>query len=331
MTESPALRVRHLTVTVGGHPPAVPVFDVSLTIGEAEIVGLVGESGCGKTMTALAIADLLPVGAHLSAESMAINGQELLSMPRGRKAKVLGQGLAVVFQDPSAALNPVRRVGRQLVEASRHHRKLSRTAASLEAQDRLREVRIAAPARRMAEYPDSFSGGMRQRAVIAMGLMNRPALLIADEPTTALDVTVQADVIEVLRSINSTDGVAILFVSHNIALVADVCDRVLVMYGGTIVEELPADSLLEGSRHPYTAALIRSVPSLETPRDQPLATIPGSPPDPREPHVGCPFAARCELAMERCVTERPPLTRLDHLHRCACWVTAPPEVGHAPD
>jgi oligopeptide/dipeptide ABC transporter ATP-binding protein len=228
----------------------------------------------------------------------------------------------MVFQDPMSSLNPALRVGRQIAEVAEVHAGASRSAAMKQAALALASVGIPDAAARLSAYPHELSGGMRQRAVIAMGLMEHPQLLLADEPTTALDVTVQKQFLDLLLEVNRTRGTAILLVSHDIAVVGTFCERVLVMYAGRIVEEIPSDMLLGQAAHPYTRALLAAVPDMSTDRTKPLATIPGRPPAPGEAGSGCAFAPRCPLAIDRCRHERPELVALGSGHRAACWVTA---------
>jgi oligopeptide/dipeptide ABC transporter ATP-binding protein len=225
----------------------------------------------------------------------------------------------MVFQDPMTSLNPTRRIGGQLAEVAREHEGLSRADALARAVDRLRSVRVPAAERRARQYPHEFSGGMRQRAMIGMGLMGRPALIVADEPTTALDVTVQQQVLALLQSIRADGDVALLLISHDVAVVAQVCDRVLVMYAGRVVEELAARDLRTRARHPYTRALIAAVPDMHTDLERPLPVIPGRPVDPAHVPAGCAYAARCPLATEQCVEADPPLVADATGARVACW------------
>ncbi len=308
----PVLELSNLSVSFGrGDRRTTVVNDVSLCIEPGEIVGIVGESGSGKTLTAMAAADLLPTGAEMHADRWMFEGHDLSRITRGNRGPVLGGRLAVVFQDPMSSLNPARTVGAQMSDVVRVHHGQSRQAARATAVDRLREVRVTAPERRVDEYPHEFSGGMRQRAMIAMGLMTPPALLIADEPTTALDVTVQADVMSLIAELNREHGTAVILVSHNIALIAEVATRVLVMYAGRIVEEIDAGSLATSSRHRYTRALIGSVPRLDAAKDQPLVTIVGAPPDPSTIIGGCSFSPRCTHVSEECRSSRPALVESD--------------------
>jgi oligopeptide/dipeptide ABC transporter ATP-binding protein len=222
------------------------------------------------------------------------------------------------------SFNPTRRMGGQLAEVARHHQQLGRKQALARAVDRLRAVRISEPEHRAHQYPHEFSGGMRQRAMIGMGLMGTPALIVADEPTTALDVTVQPQVLDLLRSIREADDVALVLISHDVTVVGEVCDRVLVMYAGRIVEDLPAAQLGTAARHPYTRALVAAVPDMDTDLDRPLAVIPGRPVDPTDVPSGCAYAARCPLASARCRTEEPPLATGPAGDRVACWHAGEP-------
>jgi oligopeptide/dipeptide ABC transporter ATP-binding protein len=319
---SSALEVRDLVVSFPGPSGRVDVVKgITFTVGEGEIVGIVGESGSGKTMTALAVAQLTPFPGQVSGV-VRLHGTDLGRVPRSRLPKLLGTDVAVVFQDPMSSLNPALKVGEQMTEGARTHRGLDRRRANELAAARLAEVHIPAPERQMKRYPHEFSGGMRQRALIAMGLMNEPSLLIADEPTTALDVTIQAQIMDVLAEVNDVHRTAIVLISHNLALVSQHCHRVLVMYAGRVVEELDADQLRTDPLHPYTRALLDAVPELGQPRDQRLASIPGETPDIASPPPGCPYHPRCPLAIDRCRSERPLLVTRpgEHGRRVACHV-----------
>ncbi|MER7278699.1 dipeptide/oligopeptide/nickel ABC transporter permease/ATP-binding protein [Dactylosporangium sp. NPDC000244] len=298
------VEVRDLTVGFGVGRAAVR--GVSFRIARGEAVGLVGESGSGKSLTALALADLLPVTATAAAGMMVV--------PKA------GTETAVVFQDPMTSLNPALRVGRQLAEVAEVHRRATRRQAWRSAVERLAAVGIPTAERRARQRPHEYSGGMRQRAMIGMGLMGTPRLIIADEPTTALDVTVQRQVLDLLAQARRDSGAALLMISHDLGVVAQVCDRVLVMYAGVIVEELPVADLFTGARHPYTRALAHAVPTMSTDLEAELATIPGRPPQPGERIEGCPFAPRCASAEDRCRTEAPPTERRDDGEgSVACW------------
>jgi len=341
-----AVVVENLRITLpsGGGPRAL-VDGVSFRLRAGEVLGIVGESGSGKTLTSLAIGQLLPHPLRTTATRIELGGIELTTLPPGRLARVLGTGLAMIFQDPMSSMNPASRAGSQLTDGVRRHRGLSRSEASAEAVQRLGEVRIGDARRALRRYPHQFSGGMQQRIMIAMGLMARPRVLIADEPTTALDVTVQAQVLEVLRDINASEGTAIILISHNLGVINQLCDRVLVMYAGRVVEEGDRERLLADPQHPYTKALLASVPVLPgtvlpgtvlpgtvpsgTSPAAELKTIPGRPPRPDEDVPGCSFAARCPLAISRCTAERPALTAAAAGGKVACFVVTGAITGEA--
>jgi oligopeptide/dipeptide ABC transporter ATP-binding protein len=296
------------------------VQDVSFRIAPGELVGVVGESGSGKSVTMMSIAQLAPAGAAVTATSLTFAGDELATLKPAQAGKVLGTRVGVVFQDSLTALNPALRVGTQLAEVPRVHGGASRSAAHEQAVAALDEVGIPDPERRASQFPHEFSGGMRQRALIAMSQIGSPSLIIADEPTTALDVTVQRRVLTLLRQECAETGAAALVVSHDIAVLAELCQRILVMYAGRIVEDVDVRLLAtpEALAHPYTRALAASLPDLETDRTQPLATIPGEPPDLSKPLAGCAFAPRCAFATEACRTSAPPLAAHAHGGRVAC-------------
>jgi oligopeptide/dipeptide ABC transporter ATP-binding protein len=310
------LEVRDLTVSFPGG--VTPVRQVSLTVHPGEIVGLVGESGSGKSMTAAAIGRIVPYPGLAGSARTLLCGVDLDGLTDAERRRMLGSSLAMVFQDPTSSLNPALRVGGQLAEVATLHDGATRTEARARAVERLERVRIKEPAQVVRQYPHELSGGMRQRAVIAMGLMGTPRLIIADEPTTALDVTVQREVVKVLREVVDDTQAGALFISHDIAVVSELCDRIAVMYAGRIVEELDADAL-HTARHPYTRALIGSLPDMDTDRSRPLTTIPGRQPSPADVGAGCAFADRCPLATIRCRATRPELATTVHGHAVACW------------
>ena len=295
------------------------VDGVTFSMLRGETVGIVGESGSGKTLTALGLSQLVSYPGVVDWRVMRINDQDLATASSERQRRLLGASLALVSQDPMTALNPALRVGGQLAEVARVHLGQSRARARELAVQRLDDVLISEPARRAHQFPYEFSGGMRQRAVIAMGLMGDPQLIVADEPTTALDVTVQKQVLQLLSDLNTQTGAALLLISHDIAVVSNVCTRILVMYGGRIVEDASSSQLLADAAHPYARALIAAVPSMTSDRDADLATIPGRPPTLAEIPLGCPFAARCAHADDRCRAEMPPLADLHPGWRVACW------------
>lgn len=304
---APALAVENLRVSFPTAQAWVrPVDGVTFSVAPGESVGIVGESGSGKTLTALAVGGLVPDPGVVTAERLEVAGVRLPGRTERELRRLLGTSLAMVFQDPATSLNPSMRVGWQLAEVAMVHQGASRGVALRRAVDRLRLVRVSAPERRARQYPHELSGGMRQRAMVGMGLMGTPALLVADEPTTALDVTVQQQVLQVLRRVQRESGAAVLLISHDIAVVSQVCQRVLVMYAGRVVEDLPAAQLAD-ARHPYTRALVASVPDLTTDLARPLATVAGRPPGPAAGRTGCAFAPRCQFADEQCRAEEPAL------------------------
>jgi peptide/nickel transport system ATP-binding protein/peptide/nickel transport system permease protein len=320
-----ALEVTDLSVSFPARRGTFRVVDgVSFSLGKGERIGIVGESGCGKTTTALALAQLVPYPGTVEG-SVKLQGRELMSGNGYDRAleKHLGTSLAVVYQDPLSSLNPALKIGPQMTEASEVHLGISRRLAAKTAADRLREVNIPAAESQLGRYPHELSGGMRQRVMIAMGLMMNPALFICDEPTTSLDVTVQAQIVDVLAKLNADHGSAIILISHNLALVSQNTDRVLVMYAGRIVEDLTAEQLLKGGKHPYTRQLLASIPDTSRPREKRLEFIAGQAPDPAALPPGCPYSVRCPIAFNRCRVERPPLRTHPEMRRVACWAVDP--------
>jgi oligopeptide/dipeptide ABC transporter ATP-binding protein len=313
------LDVRNLRVVFPGHPTPIEIVKgVDFSVSEGEVLGIVGESGSGKTMTSLAVAQLVPHPGSVTG-SVRLNGEELSELPRAKLDKLLGTSVAVVFQDPMSSLNPALTIGVQLTEGVQKHLHEPPDKARTEAIARLNEVNIPTPRVQLDRHPHELSGGMRQRVMIAMGLMTNPRLLIADEPTTALDVTIQAQIMDLLEQVNEDHRTAVILISHNLGLVRQNCDRVLVMYAGRIVEELPSDRLTIDPLHPYTRALLAAVPDIAHDRSQPLEFIPGQTPDIGNPPRGCPYHPRCPLAMDICRERTPPLERHGIDRRVACW------------
>ena len=319
---APVLSVRELGVSFPrkGAPPTTVVDGVSFDIMPGEIVGIVGESGSGKSMTARSVLRLLPKSAELSG-SIRFRGREIPEMTDEEIRDMRGALVSMVFQDPMTSFNPVLRIGDQIAEAiALHDRERSgRRALRDRVASLLAMVGIADPAERARSYPHEFSGGMRQRALTAMAVANSPALLIADEPTTALDVTVQDQVLSLLRELNEGSGTAILLITHNIAVVASLCRRVIVMYAGRVIEDGPTDDVLTAPRHPYTWSLLQSVPRLDQAGKR-LTAIKGQPPDPATPLAGCKFHPRCPWAEQRCGEREPPLSPLGQAHGVRCWL-----------
>jgi peptide/nickel transport system ATP-binding protein len=295
-----------------------PVDGISLTVAQGETVGLVGESGCGKTMTAMSVLRLLPPGGHIAAGSIRMNGTDLVPLSPAEMRKVRGRDIAMVFQDPMTSLNPTMTIGRQIAGPVRAHLGSSRAAATRRAAEVLGLVGVPRPAERLDDYPHQLSGGLRQRVMIAMALACEPKLLIADEPTTALDVTIQAQILRLLEDLTERLNMGMLLVSHDMGVIAGRTDRVLVMYAGRIVEAASTDSLFSGPRHPYTAALLQSIPRLDQGGQQ-LYSIPGRPPDLSSPPAGCRFAPRCRHATQECREQVPVLDGPDPAHSYACF------------
>ena len=310
-------------LTSSGKVQAVRV--VSFSLNKGEIVGIVGESGSGKSVTSMSILRLLPDTARIDPESSILfEGRDLSRLPKKQLRDIRGQKIAMIFQDPMSSLNPLIPVGNQVEEMIKiHHRELSGEELRKRALALFQDVRIPEPEKRFAQYPHQFSGGMRQRVMIAMALANRPDLLIADEPTTALDVTIQDQILKQLRALQREWNTAIIFITHDLGVVAELCQRVLVMYGGLIMEESPIDDLFERPRHPYTLGLLRSIPALNQDKGARLDSIPGSPPDMTNPPAGCPFAPRCPYARQICARELPPYAAVGEGHRSMCWLLQP--------
>jgi oligopeptide transport system ATP-binding protein len=297
------------------------VNGISFQLDEGETLAVVGESGCGKSVTMLSILRLIPIPPGEIASGEAIyRGRDLLALSEHEIEDLRGKEIAMIFQDPMTSLNPVLTIGRQINESLRIHLGMDQEKARLRTIELLEQVGIPAPGERLGDYPHQFSGGMRQRVMIAMALACTPNLLIADEPTTALDVTIQAQIIELVVRLRQQLGMAIIWITHDLGVVAGLAERVIVMYAGYIVEEAVVYDIYEDPRHPYTHALLGALPRVDRRRDQRLKSIPGAPPNLLvEPH-GCPFAPRCEYAYERCRQEMPPLTLVTPKHLIACWI-----------
>ena len=314
---APLVAVRDLTVDFAAGARASRAVDgVSLEIAPGEALGIVGESGSGKSVTWLAALGLLPTKARVTG-SVRLEGKELVGAPRGNLEQVRGKRIAMIFQDPSSCLNPVHRIGWQLVEAIALHRGLSGRAAEAEALRLLDQVGIADARRRLSDYPHLLSGGLNQRVMIAMALAGEPDLLVADEPTTALDATIQAQILSLLGNIRHDTGMALVLISHDLGVVAENVDRVAVMYAGRLVEEAPGADLFGAARHPYTQGLLAALPTLTGPRRR-LAAIPGTVPEPGNMPAGCRFAPRCPVAETRCSTVPPHSRIVGFRHAAAC-------------
>lgn len=297
------------------------VRGVSFDLVEGEVLAIVGESGCGKSVTAQTIMKLNPMPpARIASGDILLGEHDIVKASEKDMMRIRGKDVSMIFQDPMTCLNPTMQVGKQLTEAIRHHRKLSREEANKEAIKLLETVKIPNPKQRAKQYPHEFSGGMRQRVMIAMALSSSPKLLIADEPTTALDVTIQAQIMELLLEIKEQTNTAIILITHDLGVVASVADRVAVMYAGKIVETGTAKEIFYHSSHPYTNALLQSLPRTEMDRSVRLVSIPGTPPDLLSPPEGCGFASRCTNCMKICLTQLPPEICVGENHKAACWL-----------
>jgi len=294
------------------------VRGVSLSASAGQAVGLVGESGSGKSLTLRAVMDLLPVPATITGGTIVVNGVDVSNMSAKQRREHLSSAMAMIFQDSLTALNPTMRVGDQIAEVPVRRLGMSRSSARARATELLDQVGIKDPERRYRAYPHELSGGMRQRICIAIALSAEPGLILADEPTTALDVTIQAQVLGVLARLRRDQGVGLVLVTHDLAVISGTCEHLNVMYGGRIVEDGPTGELIHAPRHPYTAALLRSVPDPDLPVHR-LLSIAGAPPDLLEAIPGCAFAPRCPAVIDRCNTEQPPLAPIGRMRASACW------------
>ena len=297
------------------------VNGVSFSLNEGETLAVVGESGCGKSVTMMSIMKLIqmPPGKIVGGEVI-FRDSDLLKLSEEAMEQIRGREIAMIFQDPMTSLNPVLTVGRQITETLRTHTPMTPEQCRDRAAQLLELVGIPDPVKRLDDYPHQFSGGMRQRVMIAMALACTPSLLIADEPTTALDVTIQAQIVELVKDLKKSVGMAMIWITHDLGVVAGMADRVLVMYAGYVVEEAPVDDLYENTLHPYTLALLQALPRADRRRDQSLKSIKGSPPNLLMEPKGCPFAPRCEFVQEKCIHENPTLAEFEPNHKVACWV-----------
>ncbi|GCD82881.1 ABC transporter ATP-binding protein [Parageobacillus thermoglucosidasius] len=317
------LEVEHLKVTFptyGGEVQAVR--DVSFSIDQGEVVAIVGESGSGKTVTVQTIMGLIPT-KNIKAGNIRFNGKDIIHLSKKEMRKLKGSEIGMVFQDPMTSLNPTMKIGKQIAEGIRKHQKLSKAEAKQKAIELLRLVGIPNAEERYHQYPHEFSGGMRQRVVIAIALACNPKLLIADEPTTALDVTIQAQILDLMKDLQRKMGMSIILITHDLGVVAEMAQRVIVMYGGTVVETGSVFDIFENPKHPYTWGLLRSIPNLHDKEKKRLVPIDGSPPDLFSPPKGCPFAPRCPYAMEICVEKSPQEFDISNRHTASCWLNDP--------
>jgi len=324
--EAPLLSVEDLRVQFWtGSGTVHAVNGISFDIGPGETLGIVGESGCGKSVTALALLGLLPRAGRVRSGSARFDGRDLLQLRQRALRRLRGREIAMIFQDPMTSLNPVLTIGRQIREPLETHFGMNRKAASARAAELLDRVGIPSPDARLSDYPHQFSGGMRQRAMIAMALACRPKIMIADEPTTALDVTIQAQILALLRELVAEERTALVLITHDLGVVAGMCERVNVMYAGMFMETGSADQLFASPRHPYTLGLLQSVPRLDAARRSRLQPIEGAPRDMLQPPSACPFQPRCRYEVEESRLEVPPLVEIEPGHKVACFNPVPAE------
>lgn len=318
----PILEVNDLHVSFDTYAGEVQaVRGVTFSLAEGEVLAVVGESGCGKSVTAQTIMKLNPMPpARIAKGTVRLGEHDIVNASEKLMQTIRGKDVSMIFQDPMTCLNPTKQVGKQIVEAIKHHRKLSSQEAKEEAIKYLKLVNIPNPEERSKQYPHEFSGGMRQRAMIAMALSCSPKVLIADEPTTALDVTIQAQIMDLLAEIKEKTNTAIILITHDLGVVASMANRVAVMYAGKIVEVGSCEDVFYRNAHPYTQALLKSLPSVDTDRGDKLISIAGTPPDLLNPPVGCGFAARCKHCMHICREEQPPQFQVGGGHMAACWL-----------
>ena len=314
------LSVRNLKTSFFTHVGEVKaVRGISFDVNEGEVLGIVGESGSGKSVTSLSIMGLLQYPGRVVDGEILLNGEDILTYSKNQMRRVRGKEIAMIFQDPMTSLNPVYTIGNQIMEMILEHEKMSRREARARAIEMLKLVGIPAAEKRIDSYPHEFSGGMRQRVMIALALSCNPKLLIADEPTTALDVTIQAQILNLIKKLNRQFGMTTMLITHDLGVVATVCDKVAVMYGGLIMEYGTADEIFYHPRHPYTMGLLGSIPHVDGGEKRRLIPIDGTPPDLINPPKGCPFSTRCKYCMNVCTREQPPYYAEDK-HRTMCWM-----------
>ncbi|MCX8130740.1 MAG: ABC transporter ATP-binding protein [Clostridia bacterium] len=314
------LEIKNLRTVFKTYAGEVSVLNsISLSIFEGEAVGIVGESGSGKSVAMLSVMKLLADNGRVAGGEILFDGKDITNLNAETMQKIRGNEIGMIFQDPMTSLNPLFTIGNQLVEAILKHNRISKGEAREKAINMLKLVGIPSPEKRMNQYPHEFSGGMRQRAMIAMALSCEPKLLIADEPTTALDVTIQAQILELMKELKKRLNTSILLITHDLGLVADICDRVIVMYGGNIVEQGRTDEIFYSPKHPYTMGLLKSIPRLNMGKER-LNPIEGQPPDMIHPLTGCPFSERCPKAMQICDIKKPHLKKISESHEAACWL-----------
>lgn len=296
------------------------VRGVSFNVNKGDILGIVGESGSGKSVLMKSVMNILPENARIDAGKVYFNNVDISSMSKKDMQSIKGKEIAMIFQDPMTALNPLKKVGDHLIEVLVRHKGINKKSAKIMALDILKQVGIPMPEKRIDQYPHEFSGGMRQRVLIAMALACTPKLLIADEPTTALDVTIQAQILQLLKNLKEINDMSVILITHDLGVVASICNRVAVMYGGLIMEEGLVDEIFYAPKHPYTKALLNSIPKLEDDEKSRLKPIKGSAPSLLNPPKGCPFADRCEFAFEKCFQDMPKYKNFSDTHRAMCFL-----------
>lgn len=317
------LEVKNLETSFFTHVGEVKaVRNISFSVKKGEILGIVGESGSGKSVSLMSMMRLIEHPGKVKNGEVLFEGNDLLKKTEKEMLDIRGKEIAMVFQDPMSSLNPVYRIGNQIVESIRYHEKISKSEARKRAVELLKMVGIPSAEERLNSYPHEFSGGMRQRVMIAMALACHPKLLIADEPTTALDVTIQLQILRLMEQIQKKEGTTIMLVTHDLGVVAELCERVIVMYGGKIMEEGTVEDIFYNAKHPYTKGLLNSIPSVENCKER-LIPIPGSPPDLLNPPKGCPFCYRCSEARKICTEMEPSFYQISDSQRCACWMQDP--------
>lgn len=323
MTKIPILQIKNLQTSFFTDDGEIPAVDcVSINVNDGEVVGIVGESGCGKSVTSLSMMRLIPNPGKIMNGEILLHGENLLHVTEKRMRQIRGSEIAMIFQEPMTSLNPLFSIGNQLIEAYQiHHKKITKTDAKEQAKKMLHLVGLPRVGELLKSYPHELSGGMRQRVMIAMAMICNPKILIADEPTTALDVTIQAQILALMKKLNKQLQMAILLITHDLGVVSEICERVIVMYAGKIVEEGDVTEVFQSPLHPYTKGLLQSVPDMRIKRER-LYSIPGNVPRPGSVTQGCRFYGRCEWREDRCASEDPPYIMTSKEHHVRCWLHA---------
>ncbi|MBP3040238.1 ABC transporter ATP-binding protein [Bacillaceae bacterium Marseille-Q3522] len=331
MVGDPVLEIKNLQTSFITDDGVIPVVNnIDFSVGRKEIIGIVGESGCGKSVTSLSIMGLIPTNTGKVEGEILFEGNNLVGASEKKMRSIRGNDIAMIFQEPMTSLNPVFTIGEQLIESIKIHRKWPKKKAKEQAIQMLKKVGLPRAEQLIKEYPHQLSGGMRQRVMIAMAMICEPRLLIADEPTTALDVTIQAQILDLMKQLNRETDTSIIMITHDLGVVAEMCQRIIVMYSGKIVEEADVRTIFKQPKHPYTIGLIQSVPDMRVKKEQ-LYSIPGHVPKPGSIKEGCPFAPRCPHANDRCLTETPDLTVLESGQKVRCWLYEDGKEGQIHD